>query len=114
MARKPSNLSEKTKKEEAERKLQYKIASIKSDFESGRIKSFEHIFALIGPSIWAKMLHMGYTTFLNKSKNPGDFTNNELILFAETIDVDINIIAKFIFATMRFKNKHVKGEPIRL
>lgn len=57
---------------------------------------------------------MGYTTFLNKSKNPGDFTNNELILFAETIDVDINIIVKFIYSTMKFKNKYAAGEPIRL
>ncbi len=114
MPTKAGNNSEKSKTEVAEKKLKHKLNSIKNDFESGNIKSFEQIFAILGPSVWAKLMHMGYETFLNKSKNPGAFTNNELIFFSEIIDTDINLVLKFIYVSMNYKNKFKNGEAIRL
>ncbi|MCD2424389.1 hypothetical protein LQ567_16535 [Niabella pedocola] len=114
MPRKALELSEKIKRENADRKIRHKLNSLKTDFDSGKVKNFEQVFAIIGPSVWAKLMHMGYDTFMNKSKNPGSFTNNELIYFAELVDVDVNIVIKFIFSAMKFKNKYKEGITIRV
>lgn len=114
MPRKKRELTEKERRLEEERKRQHKLNSIKTDFEAGKIKSFEQIFAVMAESRLASELAMGFTTFRNKASNPGDFTNNELIKMAELIDVDINIILKFIYSIMKYKNKYKDGEPIRI
>ena len=103
MAKKVSKISEKAKKDEESRKRQHKLNSIKTDFEAGKIKSFEQIFAVMVESRLSKEMRMGFVTFRNKVNNPGDFTNNELVRFAELIDVDINIILKFIYGLMKYK-----------
>jgi hypothetical protein len=105
MARKKSELSEKEKKQEDGRKRQHKLNSIKTDFETGRIKSFEQIFAVLVESRMAAEMGMSFTTFRNKSQVPGDFTNNELVRMAELFDVDINTILQFIFGLMKYKPK---------
>lgn len=114
MKRKGKEISETTKKADAERKLKHQLNSIKNDFVAGKVQDFEQIFAIIGPSIWAKLMHMGYNTFTNKADNPGTFSNDELLHFADIIDVDINLIVKFIFIQMKFKNRFKDGEAIRL
>ena len=106
MSRKKREMSEKDKKQEELRKRQHKLNSIKTDFEAGKIKSFEQIFAVMVESRLAAELKMGFVTFRNKVNNPGDFTNNELVRFAELVDVDINIILKFIFSLMKNKSKN--------
>ena|ERR1700744_4766625 len=114
MPRTKKELSEKDRRSEEDRKRQHKLNSIKNDFESGKITSFEQIFAVMAESRLAAELNMGFVTFRNKVYNPGDFTNNELIRMAELFDVDINIIVKFIYSLIKYKNKHKDGQPIRL
>lgn len=103
MAKKLAKISEKAKKEDDLRKRQHKLDSIKTDFEAGRIKSFEQIFAVMVESRISKELRMGFVTFRNKVNNPGDFTNNELVRLAELINVDINLVLKFIYSLMKYK-----------
>ncbi len=103
MAKKVREISEKNKKQEEIRKRQHKLNSIKTDFEAGKIKSFEQVFAVMVESRLAIEMRMGFITFRNKVNNPGDFTVNELIRFAELIDVEINIILKFIFSLIKYK-----------
>jgi hypothetical protein len=105
MPRKKREISENEKKQEELRKRQHKLNSIKTDFEAGKIKSFEQIFAVMVESRLAAELRMGFVKFRNKVNNPGDFTNNELINLAELIDVDINIILRFIYSHLKYKNK---------
>lgn len=105
MPRKKREISEKDKKLEELRKRQHKLNSIKTDFEAGKIKSFEQIFAVMAESRLAAELAMGFTTFRNKVNNPGDFTNNELVRFADLVAVDINIILRFVFSLMKPKLK---------
>jgi|SRR6186713_1417351 len=114
MLKKVSDFPDKRTQIEVDRKIRYKLNSIKTDFEIGKVKSFEQIFAIIGPSVWAKLMHMGYNTFLKKSSHPGDFSNNELVRFSELIDIDTNIIIKFIFTLMKFKNHYKEGKNIRV
>ncbi len=103
MPRKKREISEKEKEQEDLRKRQHKLNSIKTDFEAGKINSFEQVFAVMAESRIADELGMGFVTFRNKCNSPGDFTNNELVRFAELIDVEINIILQFIFALMKYK-----------
>lgn len=112
MPRKKREITEKDKKLEEERKRKHKLASIKTDFEAGKIRSFEQIFAVMVESRLATELGLGFTTFRNKTNNPGEFTNNELIRFADLLDIDINIILKFIFSLMKYKPKN--GKPANL
>jgi len=113
MPRSKREISEKDKKLEEERKRQHKLNSIKTDFEAGKIKSFEQIFAVMVESRLASELRMGFVTFRNKVHNPGDFTNNELIRLSELTDVDINLILKFIYSLIRQKPKSfVRIEPL--
>lgn len=114
MPRKKVEISAKERKSEEERKRQHKLNSIKTDFEADKIKSFEQIFAIMAESRLAAELTMAFGTFRNKVLNPGDFTNNELVKMADLFDVDINIILKFIYSSMKYKNKYKEGKPIRL
>jgi len=103
MPKKKKDISEIDKSSEEARKRQHKLNSIKTDFEAGKIKSFEQIFAVMAESRFASELGMGFITFRNKSNNPGDFTNNELVRISQLLDVDISIILKFIYSLMKIK-----------
>ncbi|MGC4102342.1 hypothetical protein [Ferruginibacter sp.] len=97
MAKKRREISEKIKNQEDLRKRQHKLDSIKTDFEAGKIISFEQIFAVMAESRFATELRMGFITFRNKVNSPGDFTLNELIRFAELVGIDVQMVLKFIF-----------------
>ncbi len=114
MARTKRNISQEQKENESNEQLRHKLNSLKTDFETNKVESFAKINALIPPSVFARQLHMGYESFKSKCNNPGDFSNNELVRMAELIDIDINILIKFIFKMMKYKNKYKTGEPIRL
>ncbi len=114
MPRKKRNISETEKERQFQQKLKYKLNSLKTDFEAGKIENFQQIEALIPYSILSRLLNMGYASFKNKCNSPGDFTNNELIRFAELVNVDVNIVLKFIYSAMKFKNKFKEGNAIRL
>jgi hypothetical protein len=106
--RKKLEISENEKKQEQKRRRQHKLDSIKTDFEAGKVKSFEQVYAVMAESRLADELRMGFVTFRNKVNNPGDFTNNELVRFAELVDVDINIILRFIYGLMKYPSKSGK------
>ena len=103
MAKKVLKISEKTKKKDDSVRRQHKLDSIKTDFEVGKIKSFDQIFAVMAESRMSQEMRMGFITFRNKVNNPGDFTNNELVRFAELINIDINLVLKFIYSLMKYK-----------
>lgn len=105
MPRKKRNLTKEQKEKEYQRTRQNKLNSIKTDFEAGKIRGFDQVFAVMVESRLARELGMGFTTFRNKRLSPGDFTNNELIRFAELVDIDINIMLKFIFSLIKNKNR---------
>jgi hypothetical protein len=114
MPRVKRNISNAEKEQEFRKKLAYKFNSLKTDFETGKVENFQQIEALVPLSVLARQMHMGYAAFKNKCNSPGDFTNNELIRLAELINIDINILLKFIYSSMKFRNKFTSGEPIRL
>ena len=114
MPRIKRNISNAEKELEFQRKLAYKFKSLKTDFEAGKVENFQQIEALIPFSVLSRQIHMGYTTFKNKCNNPGDFTNNELIRLAELINIDINVLLKFIYSSMKYKNKFKTGDSIRV
>jgi len=105
MPRKKREISEKEKESERARKRQHKLNSIKTDFEAGKIKSFEQIFAIMAESLIADEFGLGFTTFRNKTQSPGEFTLNNIRRFAEILDVDENIITKFIRELMKPQSK---------
>lgn len=114
MPRTKQNISKEQKEANLRLSLQHKYTSIKTLFEAGKMDSFKQIDSLIRPSVLAKQLHMGYASYVNKCASPGDFSNNELVRMADLFDVDVNLILKFIFKMMKFKNKYKTGEAIRL
>lgn len=114
MPRKKQNISKEQKEEILQKQLSHKYHSIKVSFEAGILEGFDQIDALVKPSVLAKELHMGYKSYKNKCSSPGDFSNNELVRMAELFDVDVNLLIKFIFRKMKYKNKHKTGEAIRL
>jgi hypothetical protein len=82
---------------ESQQKRQHKLNSLKNEFEGGKISNFSQVFAIFSRSPLSKELGIPFYTFKTKVSNPGEFTNNELIRFAELINVDIDIIVKFIY-----------------
>ena len=101
MPRKKREISEKEKELEKARKRQHKLISLKTDFEAGKIKSFEQIFAIIAEYQLAKDIGLGFTTLRNKVNNAGEFTLNNIKRFAETVDVDEETITKFLRDLMK-------------
>ncbi len=96
------------------RKRQNKLNSLKNEFEGGKITSFDQIFAIFSPSPLAQELNIPFYSFKSKIADPGEFTNNELLRLAQLVNVDINLVLKFIFTTMKYKNKFKTGEAIRI
>lgn len=114
MPRTKQNISKEQKEAIFQKQLSHKYHSIKVSFEAGKLESFDQIDALVKPSVLAKELHMGYKSYRNKCISPGDFSNNELVRMAELFDIDVNLLIKFIFKRMKFKNKFKTGEAIRV
>jgi len=93
---------------EKQQKRQHKLNSLKNEFEGGKIQNFSQVFAIFSRSPLSGELGIPFYTFKAKVANPGDFTNNELIKFAELINVDIDIIIKFIFQQINNKKNNPK------
>lgn len=96
----------KRNKEELEKlqKRQHKLNSLKNEFEGGKIQNFSQVFAIFSRSPLSGELEIPFYTFKTKVEDPGEFTNNELIRFAELINVDVQIIVKFIFEQIEKNN----------
>jgi hypothetical protein len=101
MPRKKKEISEKEKEQEKARKRQHKLNSLKTDFEAGKIKSFEQIFAIIAEYQLAKELGLGFTTLRNKVNSAGEFTLNNIRRFAEVVNVEEETITKFLRDMMK-------------
>lgn len=110
MPRKKQEISEKEKELERARKWQHKLNSLKTDFEVGKIKSFEQIFAIIAEYQLAKELGLGFTTLRNKVNNPGEFSLNNIRRFAELVKVDDDTITKFLRELMKPHKKKAAGK----
>jgi len=91
---------------EKQQRRQHKLNSLKNEFEGGKIQNFSQIFAIFSRSPLSEELDIPFYTFKAKVTHPGEFTINELIKFAELINVEIDIILKFIFQQI------TKGRPL--
>ncbi|HEU0227023.1 MAG TPA: hypothetical protein VFQ86_04750 [Arachidicoccus soli] len=91
---KKTNLDQLEKRRREKR--QHKLSSLKNEFESGKIKSFDQIFAIFSPSPLALELTIPYYSFLVKINDPRHFKVAEILNFAKLIDVEDEIIYRFI------------------
>jgi hypothetical protein len=89
--------------------LNNKIQYLKAEFEAGRIKTFDQVFAFYAMSTLARDLGLHLATFKKKVKSPRLFKIDEMIVFGELIDVDYHIILQFL-TDMIDQNKHKKGK----
>lgn len=101
MPRKKAEISEKEKAIEKGNKRQHKLNSIKTDFEAGKIKSFEQIFAVMAEYQLAMELGLGFTTFRSKVNNTGEFTLNNIRRLADTIGIEEGVITDFLRGLMK-------------
>lgn len=97
MAAKPQRKNNRVENLEKQQKRQHKLNSLKNEFEGGKIHNFSQVFAIFSRSPLSSELGIAFYTFKSKIANPGDFTIDELIRFSELVNVDIDIILKFIF-----------------
>jgi|SRR4051812_21919239 hypothetical protein len=82
-----------------------KLNSLKNEFEGNKIISFDQVFAIMNETPLAEELNIPFLTFRKKTTNPGEFTVNELIRFAQLIDVHYDIISNFIINLTDYKRK---------
>lgn len=101
----------KAKGKEAEKqdaknlKRSNKLNSLKNEFEGNKIKSFDQVFAIMNETPLAEELNIPFLTFRKKTNDPGEFTVNELIRFAQLIDVQYETISNFILNLTHYKRK---------
>lgn len=88
--------------------LNNKIQYLKAEFEAGRIKTFDQVFAFYAMSTLSRDLGLHLATFKTKVKSPRLFKIDEMIVFGELIDVDYHIILRFL-TDMIDQNKQKKG-----
>jgi hypothetical protein len=98
--------SKDTEKQDAKNlKRSNKLKSLKNEFEGNKIKSFDQVFAIMNETPLAEELNIPFLTFRKKTNYPGEFTVNELIKFAQLIDVQYEIISNFILNLTHYKRK---------
>jgi hypothetical protein len=69
-----------------------KLTAVKLLLESGKIESVEDIFELIPKTNVYRKLGLGYIKFLEKLKDPGLFTINELSILSNILGVEYSRI----------------------
>ena len=96
---------------EKQQKRQHKLNSLKNEFEGGKIENFSQIFAIFSRSPLSAELEIPFYTFKSKVSNPGEFTINELTRFADLVNVDRELVLKFIFRQIgNGKSSRVKAK----
>lgn len=85
----------KVKAEVGERNKQ-KMFYLKAEFDAARISSWQQVFAFYAVSTIALDLGIHFNTFQKKVKSNRAFTLDELIRFAEIINVDHRIVINFV------------------
>jgi hypothetical protein len=86
-------------------KRKNKLNSIKNEFEGGKIKSFDQIFAIMSETRLAEEVGISFYTFRKKVNNPGEFTIQEIIRFSELVGVEYNIISVFILEEIKSRQR---------
>ncbi|BAV07930.1 hypothetical protein SAMN05421788_103275 [Filimonas lacunae] len=84
-----------------------KLSYLKAEFEAERITSWNQVFAFYAVSTIAVDLGIHFHTFQKKVKNNRLFTLDELIRFAENINVDHRIIISFATDQVGVKRKEL-------
>lgn len=84
--------------QEKDEKLKHKLDSIKNELESGKIKNFRQLFAILEVTPLAAALDIPYYTFDRKVNDPGRFTVSDMRKMAKLFNVDVQIIITFIFS----------------
>ena len=101
MAVKVTRRTNQKENSEKLQKRQHKLNSLKNEFEGGKMQNFSQVFAIFSRSPLSNELAIPFYTFKAKVNDPGEFTNNELLRFAELINVDKEIILRFIFQQLK-------------
>jgi len=86
-------------------KRRNRLNSIKNELESGRVSSFDQIFAIISETRLATELGISFYAFRKKINDPGEFTVGEMMKFASLVGVKYDVIASFILDRIRSKSK---------
>jgi len=95
------NIKQAARKEKRKNRLN----SIKHELESGKITSFEQIFAIISETRMSIELGLSFYAFRRKVTDPGEFTINELLSMAALFGVKYEIINDFILDRLKAKSK---------
>ena len=82
-----------------------RLNSIKYELESGRVKDFDQIFAIISMSRLSEELSISFYAFLKKTQDPMLWTVGEMMRFATLIGTDYNTVHDFILARLKEKTK---------
>jgi hypothetical protein len=99
---KQTDHSRQVAKEEQRRN---RLNSIKNELESGRITSFEQIFAIISETRMSIELEISFMAFRKKVLDPGEFTINEIMRLAALIGVKYDVMADFLRDRIKAKSK---------
>ena len=84
-------------------KRRNKLNSLKNEFEGGKIKHFDQLFAIFSEASLSAELGVSYYTVKRKADNPGEFTMSEIIKLAELIGVSYELMSGFILARVKEK-----------
>lgn len=86
---------------------QQKLSYLKAEFDAERISNWEQVFAFYAISTIAVDLGIHFNTFQKKVKNNRSFTLDELIRFADIINVDHRLVINFAIDQIIVKKKEL-------
>jgi len=82
-----------------------RLNSIKNGIESGTIKEFEQIFAIMTEIRISAELGISFYAFRNKWKDPTEFTIKEIMRFAALLGVKYNTMSDFMINKVKVNSK---------
>ena len=88
-----------------EERRRNRLNSIKNELESGRITSFDQIFAIVSETRMSIELNISFYAFRKKVQDPGEFTLNEVMRLASLIGVKYDVMADFLRDRIKSKSK---------
>jgi len=97
--------TDNTKQLAREKRRLNRLNSIKHELESGRMNSFEQIFAIMTETRLATELGISYYAFRKKITDPGEFTIAEMMRMASLFGVNYEVIAVFMLDRIKSKAK---------
>ena len=82
-----------------------RLNSIKNGIESGTIKEFEQMFAIMSETRMCTELGISFYAFRNKWKDPTEFTIKEIMRFAALLGVKYDTMSDFIIHKVKVNSK---------